>query len=71
MKSRDSERVRIKFEAIKRESRSECRKAKASYINNKLSNSDENGNKLFWKYFKSKRKDNITCAFLKDESGVW
>ena len=66
MKNCDSAKVKAMYNQIKKECQSECRKAKNSFIN-KIS--EEKDSKMFWSYIKSKKKDNVSCSFLKDENG--
>ena len=68
MKNCNSERVKTRYLEIKKECQSECRRAKASYLNQICDNHDNN-NRLFWKYIKSRKKDNAACTFLRDEKG--
>ena len=64
-KKSNSARVKARYQEIKKKCRKECRKAKASFLD-RISSDNENNKKLFWGYIKSKRKDNTSCTFLKD-----
>ena len=67
LKTNNSPRVLEQYLLIKKQCKQECRKAKSSYLD-KLSD-PSNNNKLFWSYVKSKKKDNISNNFLKDDEG--
>ena len=68
MKECNSDRVKKKYLDIKRECQAECRKSKSLFLI-KISEDQTSNNKLFWKYVKSKKQDNISCSFLRDTQG--
>jgi hypothetical protein len=59
-----------KYREIKCITQKETRQSHWNYVNNIMEKSMEEGNnKIFWKYIKSRRKDNIGVAGIK-ENGV-
>ena len=57
------------YEELKKESRRACQTAHNDYLNNMFAE-DQNGNKKFWSYIKSKRKEAVGISMLRNENGV-
>ena len=57
------------YEDLKKESRRACQSAHNDYLNNMFAE-DQNGNKKFWSYIKSRRKEAVGISMLRNENGV-
>ena len=56
------------YESLKKESRQACKTALNDYLNNIFS--EDKGNKQFWSYIKSRRKETVGIASLCNENGI-
>ena len=65
MRNTNSSKVNLKYQQLKRDARTECRRSRRDYVTRL---SEEKNNKQFWSYVKSKRKDNVNNSPLRDAS---
>ena len=56
------------YVSLKKESRQACKTALNDYLNNIFS--EDKGNKQFWSYIKSRRKETVGIASLCNENGI-
>ena len=47
----------------------QMRQQHTNYLSNALFSDDTNGEKLFWRYIKNQKKNNITITSLKSQAG--
>ena len=56
------------YDSLKKETRHACKTALNNYLNNIFS--EDKGNKQFWSYIKSRRKETVGIASLRNENGI-
>ena len=70
MKNCSSERVRNKYNEIKKNTQRECRRAHSNYLNEIISEDSDLNNKKLWTYIKGKSQGSASVGDLKGRDGI-